>query len=111
MEKRTETKNEFIPKTIKEEREIVLNDDAFFMQTKEYLKPFILSAINLFILPEETKTKIFWELVNDVPIAAQRFLKNDGHKKNYKFSTYFGWYIAQRINKIKNLKRKKRPSR
>ena len=104
-------KKKFIPKTIKEDHEIISNDDPLFMQTKEYLKPLIWTAINTFELPEETQTKLFWELVNDVPIAAQRFLEHNGLKKDYKFSTYFSWYIGQRINKIKHLKRKKRPSR
>jgi len=104
-------KEKFISKTIKQERKIVSNDDPLFMQTKEYLKPLIWTAINAFKLSKENKTKLFWELVNDVPIAAQRFLENDGLKKDYKFSAYFGWYIGQRINKIKGLKRKKRPSK
>jgi len=96
----------FTPKTAEKERKTVLNDDPLFMQTKEYLKPLIWTAINTFELSKETQTKLFWKLVNDVPIAAQRFLKGDGLKKDYKFSTYFGWYIGQRINAIKRLKRK-----
>ena len=107
MKKKSETEKIFIPKTVKEERKIVSNDDPFFMQTKEYLKPLIWTAINYFKLPEKIQTDLFWELVNDVPVAAQRFLEHNGLKKDYKFSAYFGWYIGQRINKIKHLKRKK----
>jgi len=111
MKEEQKQENKFIAKTIKQERKIVSNDDPLFIQTKEYLKPLIWTAMNTFKLSKETKTKLFWELVNDVPIAAKRFLENNGLKKDYKFSTYFGWYIGQRINKIKGLKIKKRPSR
>jgi hypothetical protein len=102
--------SKFKPKTIKGEYKLIVDDDKeFFMQTKEYLKPLILSILSYFELRPEIKTKLFWECVNDVPFAAKKYLenKNTKSKRDYKFSTYFTWFISQRINKIKHLKRKR----
>ncbi len=99
-------KTKFIPKSAKEEQRILLNDNEFFAQTKKYLKPLILSSINLFDLSEDVATELFWKITNDIPIAARRFLEHNEPQRSYRFSTYFGWYIGQKINKIKKLKRK-----
>jgi hypothetical protein len=101
----------FIPQNIDQEQKLVLNDDEFFTQTKNYLKPLILSSIDLFDLSENAANELFWKTMNDIPIAAKRFLGRNKTKKDYKFSTYFSWYIKERINKIKPLKRKKRLSK
>lgn len=90
----------FQPKTTEEEYELVSNDDYNFTQTKRYLEPLISQIINRYKLPEKIYQKLNRDLIFiDIPTAAKRFLGNEVNKKeNIKFSTYFTWYIAQRLN-------------
>ena len=97
----------FKVKTAEEEYKIISTDDEFFAKSKEYMKPYLLDALETFEMDEKTKTEVFWALTNDIPIAAKRYLEDKNIDKGYKFSTYFGWYIGQRINKIRGLKRVK----
>ena len=95
------TETRFKPKTISEDWDIVLNDDVDFSKTKEYLDPLILVALNKFKskLSKEKSETLHNQLLNDIPIAAKRFIANkDKENREFKFSTYFSWYIAQRIN-------------
>lgn len=90
----------FQPKTAQEEYGLISNDDDNFTQTKRYLEPLISQIINRYNLPKETYQKLNRDLIFiDIPIAIKRFLNNENNKKEgVKFSTYFTWYIAQRIN-------------
>ncbi|MBU4224022.1 hypothetical protein KJ934_02275 [Patescibacteria group bacterium] len=97
----------FQPKSKEEEIEILIKDDSIFSNTKKYISPLISNALDYFILSEEKRSKLYVEILGDVPIAAERYLSS---KKNidasYKFSVYFAWYVAQHINAVKGLKRK-----
>ncbi|MBD3282616.1 MAG: hypothetical protein GF387_03375 [Candidatus Portnoybacteria bacterium] len=96
----------FNPKTAEEEYALLNKDDQAFSKTKGYLKPLILKAINHFDLKEENKNELFWSIVNDIPVAAEKYLENKSLEKDIKFSSYFTWYIGQKINSVDNLKRK-----
>lgn len=88
---------------------ILLSDDESFSTTKEYLKPLILKSLSHFELTGAQHQSLLNQLLGDVRIAANRYLGTDRHiDADYKFSTYFTWYIAQRINKTQNLKRRRR---
>ena len=99
---------EFKQKPPKDEYELMQNDSFDFLATKKYLKPLILNSMSHFQLSQAAQKKLLAEITSDVPIAAKNFLanKNSNIKKRIKFSVYFTWYIAQRINSIENLKRK-----
>lgn len=100
--------NKFIPKSKMAEFKMLLADDDSYTQTKTYLAPRIELALNKFEFSDEAHKDLVNKLEQDIEIAAKRFLKN---KKNwetlpYRFSTYFSWYIAQRVNPL-NPKRKR----
>ena len=97
----------FKQKSITEENKLIQNDTFDFFETKKYLEPLIVNAIKHFKLERIIQKKLIMEILSDVPIAVKKFLSNkDNVKKRIKFSLYFTWYIAQRINSIKNIKRK-----
>ena len=86
---------QFVPKTAPEEFLLVTSDDSDYSQTKAYLLPLIRQA-----LKEHGGDSIeaFEELLlSDVPVAARRFATNHQQSPGYKFSTYFSWYISQRL--------------
>lgn len=106
MKKKTnkQNTNEFIKirKTRKEEIAMILDDDASFSNTKKYISVYVKTAVDekCAYLSKTKQKKLYEEIMADVPIAIERFLVNDRHKKaDYKFSTYFSWYMAQHINK------------
>lgn len=90
----------FSAKTAEEEYDLIVGDDSNFTQTKRYLEPLISQALNRYQLSEEIRQKLIRDLIFiDIPIAVKRFLSNKENKNsNIKFSTYFTWYIAQRLN-------------
>jgi len=97
----------FNQKSITEEYKLIQNDTFDFFETKKYLEPLIINAIKHFKLEKIVQKKLIIEILSDMPIAVKKFLTNkENMKKNIKFSLYFTWYIAQRINSIKNIKRK-----
>lgn len=97
---------QFKSKTRQQENELIKNDDPFFIKTKIYLKPLIISALNHFDLTKDLRNKLLEQIVEDIPVAVKKYLKYKNNEKKYKFCTYFTWYIAQRINAVKDLKRK-----
>jgi hypothetical protein len=96
----------FRPLSKKEELALLQNDSEDWRNTKLYLDKLIRTALNGFILDDHTSQRLHTELLNDVPIAVQRFLVNKAYEKNYSFATYFTWYIAQRINVLPRLKKR-----
>lgn len=90
--------SKFKPKSKSKDHSIVFNDDYNFSKTKEYLDPLILYALDKSGLNKEKYEILHKQLLNDIPVAAKRFIANKEKNKEFKFSTYFGWYIAQRIN-------------
>lgn len=89
----------FQSKAAQEEYSLISGDDDNFTQTKRYLEPLISQTINHYQLPTEVCHKLNRDLLFiDIPIAAKRFIANKEKNEDFKFSTYFTWYIAQRIN-------------
>lgn len=103
----SQKKKLFRPKSREDELSILLNDDPDFRNTKNYLDALILAALNRFEFSLKKRNQLRKELLQEVPVAAERFLSGDQNQRDFKFSTYFTWYIAQKINKQPNLKRKK----
>ena len=83
----------FKPLSPDQEREILIKDDETFSNTKQYLEPLILSALQR-IDEEGRRNKAFQNLITQVPIAARRYLDNR-LDSDYRFSTYFTWYIHE----------------
>ena len=77
---------------------LLKKDDPDFSETKRYLKPYIEDVLAHFSMPEKTYRTLYNNLMNDIPVAARRFLEDNQTKPKYKFSTYFGWYISKRLN-------------
>ncbi len=97
----------FHPRERAGELDLLLNDDIQFSRTKQYLDDLVTDALNRFDLREDQFTELRQQLLNDVPIAAERFLGSEkSMNATYRFSTYFTWYIAERVNGIEGLQRR-----
>lgn len=82
---------------------MILNDDSSFSNTKKYIGVFVNAVIDEHCadLSKIKQKKLYEEIIVDVFIAVERYLANDNYKKSdYKFSTYFSWYMTKHINKI-----------
>lgn len=88
----------FEPLSREKDHELLQTDDAQFSHTVAYIEPLILSALSLFRAPEEEKNAALRNLLRMIPVAAKRFLDNQ-QDADYKFSTYFGWYISEEVKK------------
>lgn len=90
----------FNPKTKEEERGILFSDDSNFTKTKEYLGPLIEVVLDKFTFGEMDYRAIYNNLIDLVPWAAGKFLGNKKNlEANYKFSTYFTWYIKEELQR------------
>jgi hypothetical protein len=97
----------FRQKTPQQEYKLIQNDTFDFFETKKYLESLITKSLNHFKLTKIIQRKLMIEILSDVSIAIKKFLTNkENMRKRIKFSLYFTWYISQRINSIKNIKRK-----
>ena len=83
---------------------ILNNDDKNFTNTKKFMATFVIKALAEFDLTAEKREKVYTEIMNDIPQAAEIFLEREGERE-YKFSTYFATHIARRL---KGLKKKNR---
>jgi len=88
----------FQPQNKEYELSLLQKGDSEFKELQEYLKPYIEDALAPFTMPKKTYENLHKELMNDIPIAAKRFLDNKSANTDYKFSSYFGWYISERLN-------------
>lgn len=96
----------FSPREREEELDILLSDDEQFNKTKQYLDSLILDVLSRFNLSDEKVAQLHQQLLDDVPVAARRFLDSEqSMSATYKFCTYFTWYIAERVNRIEGLQR------
>lgn len=73
-------------------------DDADFSATRTYIERYILQALSIFDTPEEERNTAYRNLMALVPAAAKRYLENP-ERKEFRFSTYFGWYISEESKK------------
>lgn len=81
------------------ELEMLLSDDEDYSRTHQYLEPLIATALSRFEMNNEGRSKLHKMLMRDVPLAATRYLTSEQTKdKSYSFSSYFTWYISERIN-------------
>ncbi len=90
-------KKQFQPQSKEYEIALLQKGDPEFKELKEHLIPLIKSALNHFIMSKETYNQLYKEILEDVSVAAKRFLKSGRQDKDYKFSAYYTWYISQRI--------------
>lgn len=88
------------------ELSLLLKSNHDFKEMVEYLDTYIKLVLDRFEMSQETYRALYQELINDVPIAAEKYLQSHGRKKEYKFSAYFSWYASERINRTLGLKRK-----
>jgi hypothetical protein len=94
------------PKDKEYELSLLLKADPEFRELSEYLDVYIKLVLGKFEMPQEIFERLYLELHGDIPVAAEKYLQSDARKKDYKFSTYFSWYISERLNKQKELRRK-----
>ncbi len=91
--------NTFEPLSLEEEMMILSMDTPAFTKTREYLKPLIEQVVQHH-LPKARQAETIDLLIADVAIAAECFCeKYSLSNAPYKFSTYFTWYIEQRVNR------------
>jgi len=75
--------------------------DPEFEDMVEYLKPLVEDALARFSMPRQVYNQLYKDIMNDIPIAVERFLKSEkSMNSDYKFSVYFSWYISERVNNI-----------
>lgn len=86
-------------KTRKQELALLKNDNTRFTATKRYLKPLIVHVLDQFELHPSTRRKLLRDLLSDVGRAGYLFLEFS-RGKDYRFSTYYTWYIGQRLNPV-----------
>lgn len=104
MKNKNDQANKFITISKNREEEIgmIKNDDTNFSNTKKYIGVLVKVAIEdkCSDLSKIKQKQLYEDIMADVPVAVERFVENERDKKvDYKFSTYFTWYIAQHINK------------
>jgi hypothetical protein len=88
----------FVPLTKQEELALLRNDDEQFSKTASYLDGLIRSALDRFSFSTAVFRRIHKALLRDVAVAARRFLDNPKNiNSSYRFSTYFTWYISERL--------------
>jgi hypothetical protein len=75
----------------------LLKKGAPFDDLRSYLRPYLRSAIEGTHVIEAEQDRLLRELDAEVTVAAERYLASDATKQDYKFSTYFGWYLSQRL--------------
>lgn len=86
----------FYPKSIEDEYKLVRTRLG---RLQTYLAPLIELAIRRADLNSVVKQRVQIALNQDIPKAAGRFLSRwPNGPAPYIFSTYFTWYIAERIN-------------
>ncbi|HEV2693333.1 MAG TPA: hypothetical protein VG347_10605 [Verrucomicrobiae bacterium] len=94
------------PQNKEYELSLLLDPAPGFKKLKEYLDSYIKLALDKFVLSQDTYDRICLELHEDISVAADKYLKSKSREKSYKFSTYFSWYLSERVNKIHGIKRK-----
>jgi hypothetical protein len=95
------------PQTKEYELSLLLAGDPEFKELREYIDAFIKAALKKFEMTQSEYNELYTQLTADIRIAAERFLNYQGEKKEYKFSTYYSWYLSERLNKSVGIKRKK----
>ncbi len=93
-----------IKKTITAEFQLIQKDSSVYLSTSVYLTPLIDEALSQIVeltAPEKEMLKI--EILNDIPRAARLYIQrsNEHGLPEYHFSTYFGWFIAEKIEHFK----------
>lgn len=83
------------PKNRDEELEMVLGEDPKDLIV--YMSIYIDSVLDIYDIEKNTKDYIRKKLIDSILVAKKRFLDNGGDKKDYKFSTYFSWYLNQEL--------------
>ena len=94
-------KKEFKPESRKYEILLLQKNDPEFKELKKYLEPYIKDILAHFSMTQKTYNILYKQLMDDIPVAAEHFLNGKSMDADYKFSTYFGWYISERLNNCK----------
>ena len=98
--------NAFQPRSRDAEIKLLQSDLADFPNTRRYLEPLIEDALTLFSFDEFDYVRVRSELWNLIPLAAERFLANPVNiSADYRFSTYFGWYISKTVDRYFHIRR------
>jgi hypothetical protein len=86
--------------SINEELALLNRDTPGFPHTQAYLEPLIESILDRCGLTGLQREKSRRLLLDDVVLAAGRFLSDPKNLSGeYKFSTYFTWYVGERLNR------------
>src|ERR1035437_7781811 len=94
------------PQSKEYELMLVQSPDPEKRELREYLDQYIKRALAKFEMTKTTYAELHGQLIEDINVAAERFLKNRDDTEQYKFSTYFSWYLKERLNKNSAIRRK-----
>lgn len=101
------TKPVFQPRGLSEELQLLLSDESDFSNTTRYIGGLIDQVLARFVMTPEQRGEIRVALIMDIPVAAHRYLRTKRDISGaYPFSTYFTWYISERVNGANLLKKK-----
>jgi hypothetical protein len=99
-----------MPRTFPQSKEyeltLVQSPDPKKRELREYLDQYIKRALAKFEMTKKTYAQLHGQLIKDIKVAAERFLKNRDGTEQYKFSTYFSWYLKERLNRNSAIRRK-----
>lgn len=94
------------PQNKKYELSLLTGPQSDFRALETYIEQYIKIALGHFELTPKLYNQLLKDLRDDIAIAAKQYLESPARDADYTFSTYFSWFVSERLNKIKGLKRK-----
>lgn len=94
----TSSPTTFIPLSPEKEFALLRGDNRDFGAVIQYVTPLIDAVLSRLNVRPPRASDVRKRLIDEVPVAARRYLDRAlSRKTSYRFSTYFTWYIKQRI--------------
>lgn len=90
------------PESKEKEYELVANPDTSMLI--EYISKYIDMVLDRYEMDAHIHEYLRKVLTDDIIVARRRFL--DGNENDYKFSTYFSWYIHKLLEDRNDITRK-----
>lgn len=94
------------PQSREYELELLKASAPEFERLREYLEPYLRRILDTFECTQETYDQLYYGLVADIKIAAEKYLTHRTGKEDYKFSSYYSWFVGERLKKYPSLKHK-----
>ncbi|KKR91278.1 MAG: hypothetical protein UU42_C0016G0012 [Candidatus Woesebacteria bacterium GW2011_GWA1_41_13b] len=73
-----------------------------YLNLKNYLSNYLKIVFSETNTNKPDSEVIRDNLFNKLPVIIERFMSGGGPNKDYKFSSYFSWYISQELERLDN---------